>query len=123
MVWPKLRFGRVDAFKQARPTHAAKSRSMLQLGLQIITPGFGRAWARQLHDSFSYSGQRLRPELTAYKVRLFPRLSPHTPCCDVLADRAFVRPESFAHIGAHLGGLIQGPPIVRTPVLVHGGQI
>ena len=39
-AWSKLRFGRVEAFKQARSTLAAKSRSML--GLQITTPGFGR---------------------------------------------------------------------------------
>ena len=39
-AWSKLRFGRVEAFKQARSSFAAKSRSML--GLQIATPGFGR---------------------------------------------------------------------------------
>ena len=36
----KLRFGRVEAFKQARPSLAAKSRSML--GLQATAPGFAR---------------------------------------------------------------------------------
>ena len=60
-----------------------------RLGLQIITPGFGRENSRNAtHFPVKDPGRSLLYNRRAHS----PRLSPHTSCCNVLTDRAFVRP-------------------------------